>query len=98
MPISQTEGDFKNPLYHFLEEPMLFLLALDKMFSYVNTKTNSNFAVKLAERSNRSYSVYLMNHLAQISVLDNMWQWNVWNLTDCANIWNRSEAAKVLLQ
>ena len=26
MPISQTEGYFKNPLYHFLEESMLFLL------------------------------------------------------------------------
>ena len=38
MPISQTEGYFKNPYYHFLEEPMLVLLAL---------KTNSNFAVNL---------------------------------------------------
>ena len=28
MPISQTEGYFKNPLYYFLEEPMLFLFAL----------------------------------------------------------------------
>ena len=28
MPISQTEGYFENPLYRFLEEPMLFLLGL----------------------------------------------------------------------
>ena len=28
MPISQKEGYFENPLYRFLEEPMLFLLAL----------------------------------------------------------------------
>ena len=28
MPISQTEGYFKNGYYRFLEEPMLFLLAL----------------------------------------------------------------------
>ena len=28
MPISQTEGYFENPLYRFLEEPTLFLLAL----------------------------------------------------------------------
>ena len=28
MPISQTEGYFENPWYRFLEEPMLFLLAL----------------------------------------------------------------------
>ena len=28
MPISQMEGYFENPYYHFLEEPMLLLLAL----------------------------------------------------------------------
>ena len=28
MPISQTEGYFENPWYRFLEESMLFLLAL----------------------------------------------------------------------
>ena len=28
MLISQTEGYFENPWYRFLEEPMLFLLAL----------------------------------------------------------------------
>ena len=28
MPISQIEGYFENPYYHFLEEPMLLLLAL----------------------------------------------------------------------
>ena len=28
MPISQTEGYFENPQNHFLEEPMLVLLAL----------------------------------------------------------------------
>ena len=28
MPISQTEGYFKNLQYRFLEEPLLFLLAL----------------------------------------------------------------------
>ena len=28
MPISQTKGYFENPSYRFLEEPMLFLLAL----------------------------------------------------------------------
>ena len=38
MPITQTEGYFGNPEYRFLEEPMLFLLALklkteDKAFS-----------------------------------------------------------------
>ena len=29
MPISQTEAYFENPYYRFLEEPMLFLLALN---------------------------------------------------------------------
>ena len=28
MSISQTEDYFENPYYRFLEEPMLFLLAL----------------------------------------------------------------------
>ena len=61
-------------------------------------KTNSKFAVKLAERSNRSFSVYLINHLFQKSVLFNMWQWNVKTLTDCVNIWKRWEVAKLLIQ
>ena len=48
--------------------PMLFLLALklnlqEKLVFCVMSKTNSNFAAKVAERSNRSFSVYLMNHL-----------------------------------
>ena len=55
MPISQTEGYFENLCYLFLEEPMLFLLALkwklqEKVFSNVKTKTNSSFAVKVTER------------------------------------------------
>ena len=59
MPISQTEGYFKNGYYRFLEEPMLFLLALkwnllEKAFSSVKTKTNPNFALKLGERGNHS--------------------------------------------
>ena len=49
MPISQTEGYFR-----FLEEPMLFVLALkwnlqEKAFSCVKTKSKSNFAVNPAE-------------------------------------------------
>ena len=28
MPISQPEGYFENPWYDFLEQPILFLLAL----------------------------------------------------------------------
>ena len=60
MPISQMEGYLENPLYLFLEEPMLFVLALkwnlkEKVFIGVKTKTNQNFAVKLAERRNHSF-------------------------------------------
>ena len=60
MPISQTEGYFENPQYHFLEELMLFPLALkwklyEKAFSNVKTKTNSIFAVKVTERSNHPF-------------------------------------------
>ena len=58
MPIVQMESYSENPWYRVLEQGMLFLLALnwnisEKTFSCVKTKTNSNFAVKLAERSNR---------------------------------------------
>ena len=54
MSISQMEGYFKNPLFHFLEEPVLFLLALkwnlqEKAFSCVKTKTNSVLAGNIAE-------------------------------------------------
>ena len=63
MPISQTDGYFENTQYHFLEEPLLFLLALkwillEKAFSSVKTKTNPNFAVKLARRSNHSFLLF----------------------------------------
>ena len=44
----QKDGYFENPLYHCLEEPMLFLFTM-KPFSSVKTKTNPNFAEKLAE-------------------------------------------------
>ena len=74
MLISQTEGYFENPSHPFLEEPMLFLLALkwnlkEKAFSSVKTKTNSNFAVKLSGKSNHSFfTSYFMNHIFQTSV------------------------------
>ena len=62
---------FRRPVTGFKMKP------LKKAFSCVKTKANSNFAVKLAERSNSSVFVYLMNHLFQASVLFNMWQWNL---------------------
>ena len=40
-----------------------------------------NFAVKFAGSSNRSFSVYLMNHIFQTSAPFNIWIWNVQNLT-----------------
>ena len=60
MPISQTDGYFEKPKHRFLEEPMLFLLAWkwnhkEKALSSVKTKTNPDFAVKLAERSNHPF-------------------------------------------
>ena len=35
-------------------------------------KTNSNYAVKVAHRSNCCFLIYLMNHFAQTSILFNM--------------------------
>ena len=42
------------------------------MFPCVKTRTTSNFAVKLPERSNHSFSVYLMNQNFQRSGLFNV--------------------------
>ena len=67
MPISQMKGYFENPCYHFLEEPMHFLVVLklnplEKEFSCVKTKANLNFPLKLGEKSNHSFSSYLIDH------------------------------------
>ena len=56
---------------------MLFLLELKfktskkKRFLVLRQKTNSKFAVELAERSNDLFLLYLMNHIFQTSVLFN---------------------------
>ena len=60
-----------------LKIPIIVLLTLQrylpkKVFSCVKAKTISNFAVKLAERSNHSFSVYLMNRIFQTSVFLSM--------------------------
>ena len=43
--------------------------SLKKAFSCVKAKTNANFAVKVAERSNHSFSVYLIKNFVQSSVI-----------------------------
>ena len=35
-------------------------------------KTKSNYPVKVAKKSNHSFPIYLMNHLAQTPILFNM--------------------------
>ena len=77
MPISQTEGYFKNPYYRFLEEPTLFLLVLirnlyEKALSRVNTKTNSNFVVNLAEmlkEATTHFCLFDESHFSNICTL-----------------------------
>ena len=34
-------------------------------------KTNSNYAAKVSERGNHSFSIYLMNHFAETQALAN---------------------------
>ena len=90
MPTSQTEGYFENLYYHFLEEPMFFLLPLkwnlyEKAFSSVKTKTNPNFAVNLLKGATiLFYCLFDESHFSYICTL----------LHDCVNIWKRSEVAK----
>ena len=63
-------------------------------------KTNSNYAVKVAERGNRSLPIYLMNHFAQTSVLFNMplIEHLLFNRTYFVNIRKMSDVAKLLFQ
>ena len=76
MLISQMERYYKwekIPSTIFYKN-LCFLLGLKrnlwgKAFSSGKTKTNLNFVIKLAERSNHSFSFYLLNHIFQISVL-----------------------------
>ena len=84
MPILQTDGYFENQRHHLLEESVLFLLPLT--FSFAETKANLNFSVKLAERSNHSFSTHPMNYLFQTSVFLNMRQLNEENLIDFVKI------------
>ena len=77
MAISQMEGYLQNPYHCFSEEHVLFLLALklnlkDKTFFCVKIKNNSNYTIKVAERSNCSFSIYFMNLIAQTSIFFNM--------------------------
>ena len=65
MPIPEMEGYLENPQY----EPMN---PLEKSVVLYSDKKQLNFAEKIAERSNHSFSVYLMNHLFEPTVLFNM--------------------------
>ena len=60
------------------------------MFSYVKTKTISNFALKRVERGSRQH-LYSLLEYKSFRILT---QWNHETLIDCVNIWKRSEAAK----
>ena len=88
-----------------LEEAELFLLGLkwnlrDKAFSCVMVKTNSNYAVKVAERINRSLPIYLMNHFAETSLLFDMSfiKYLLVRRTFFVNIWKINDADKLLFQ
>ena len=55
------------------------ILKKNLSFFCIKTKTNSNFTVKLAEKSNRSFSDYLMNCFFQTSVLFKFFYWTEFN-------------------
>ena len=73
MSIPQTEGFLKIPIVIFGRTYALSvgfkMKSLKQEFSCVKTKTKSNFAVEIGERSNHSFSIYLMNHLKCIKHL-----------------------------
>ena len=98
MPTSQTYGYFEKPyrLFFFLKKKRKKNSPMN--LSSFKKRNYSNFVIKPAERSNLSFSFYFMNHLFQTFVPPNMWQWNILNLIDCINIWERPEAAKLQFQ
>ena len=79
MLISQTESYAENPCHRFLKKwVILFLLGSNtERFTLFKTKPNSNFGVKVAEKCNLSFSVYLMNHFIRTTVFFNIWQCNI---------------------
>ena len=65
---------FKNPEHRFLEEHKIFVLAVKynlnkEAFSFVRTKTNSNFAVNFLKEDVVHLAVYLMNLIVSKSAL-----------------------------
>ena len=74
-------GWVPKPGRAFFKEPMLFLLAYKIKFlrkcafsqKCVKTESNSDFAIKCAEKSNCLFSVFLMNLFFQTSLLASMW-------------------------
>ena len=63
-------------------------------------KNQIRFFRKPCEKSNRLFSVWLMNHLIQTFALFNiLWEWNVENLIDCVNMKKvRSNEASISMQ
>ena len=79
---------FKYSIAKFL---LVWLNQFNRAASTTETKSNSIFAVKFVERSNRSFSVYLTNQRYNYNSIE-LWNFN------CVNISTRSEAIKILLQ
>ena len=105
MPISQTEGYFENPWYRFLEEPKFFLLAWkwnleQKAFFSVKTKTNPNFAVKLAGSSNHSFLLSIWwRHFSNICTLNTWTKWIIelnWLCKHIKNVRSSQPAIHIL--
>ena len=63
-------------------------------------KTNSNYAIKVAHRSNCSFLIYLMNHFAQTSILFDMFliEHLLFNRAYFVNIWKMYDVGKLLFQ
>ena len=79
---------FRYSIAKFL---LVWLNQFNRAASTTETKSNSIFAVKFVERSNRSFSVYLTNQRYNYNSIE-LWNFN------CVNISTRSEAIKILLQ
>ena len=66
MPIYQMVGYFEVP---YVRRICGFLVDFEmKPQRESVSKSSSNVALKVAKRSNRSFAVYLMNHLVQTSI------------------------------
>ena len=98
MPVFQTEGYFENSLWRFLEEPVLFLLVLNRK-SVLRQKDNSQlkFCRNICRKEPFIFCIFDESRFSNIYTLQCVTIECI-ELNECVNIRKSSEVAKLLFQ